>query len=350
MYVFPFDSRRKVVRSEKGFTLVELLVVIAIIGVLVGLLLPAVQAAREAARRMQCSNNLKQLGLAVHNYVDVHKVVPMGYQETGFRSGVPRPPELGGWLHGGTGFCWNTFLLPYMEQTALYNQFNLSFPMCSSATPEGTRNCQLCATLVPFARCPSDTAPPTKAVGNPGQPGYIENAATSSYKAQSSSFDEGRYASWFTNPQQGNGLFFRDSGVSFRDITDGLSNTICFGEATWAGSQETLMYGITTPPFGYAQNNEQMTMSCGQWPMNPSPLASPRPLLRARTFHSLHVGGAQFVFADGSVHFISENIQNTSREWIGNTSDPFDSAHGGVGYGAYQRLFSRNDGLVLAEY
>lgn len=138
-------------RKRVGFTLVELLVVIAIIGILVGLLLPAVQAAREAARRMQCSNNLKQLGLAAHNYADAHKTFPSGFVSSLIDPGAPAAAELTVWT-------WGAFILPFIEQGNLANTLQVSkLPLSAAlATPAG-----LVAATTPLAgfACPSDSGP-----------------------------------------------------------------------------------------------------------------------------------------------------------------------------------------------
>jgi prepilin-type N-terminal cleavage/methylation domain-containing protein len=129
-------------RNQRGFTLVELLVVIAIIGILVGLLLPAVQAAREAARRMQCSNNLKQLALSAHNYESSHRVFPTGYIRTS----------------GGAGWGWGALMLPFMEQTALSSQLQVTRANLDTVLASPPSNMRaLMQTPLPTFLCPSDT-------------------------------------------------------------------------------------------------------------------------------------------------------------------------------------------------
>ena len=141
---------------RKGFTLVELLVVIAIIGILVGLLLPAVQAARAAARRMQCSNNLKQLGLAVHNYHDANKSFPSGFI-TNYPAGALNTAAMMS-VTQRTHWSWGAFVLPYIEQTALYNTLNPGQSSMDAllATPAGLA---ALTTPIPSFVCPSDTGP-----------------------------------------------------------------------------------------------------------------------------------------------------------------------------------------------
>jgi prepilin-type N-terminal cleavage/methylation domain-containing protein len=339
-------------RPRRGFTLIELLVVIAIIAILIALLLPAVQQAREAARRTQCKNNLKQMALALHNYHDTHNVFPIGRQLRA--SGNPNSGPLTG---NGNGWAWSTYILPYIDQAPLYNQFDLNFPMCNKSTPQGLRNCELVKTAVPYALCPSDTAPANATMGASGDAHQVVDWAVTSYKAQASSFYEGRYAWPSSDAVHSNGIFFNDSQIRIRDITDGTSNTILLGEVTWALSKVQRMYGTINTTTGTATTSSPYTnWSVGQHPMNPSLTALPEFQLRTMTFHSLHEGGAHFAFGDGAVRFLSENIQNTSRNWVGGIGggfgtpgDVFDAANGGQGYGIYQRLFSRNDNLVIGE-
>ncbi len=190
-------------RRSRGFTLIELLVVIAIIAVLIALLLPAVQAAREAARRAQCVNNLKQIGIALHNYHDVVGRLPDG--------------------HFGTG--WNDWsasvmLLPYMEQTQLYNAINFNSQAGSAAAPGWPPNTTIFAINLNVLNCPSDTDRLTNGLGHQS---YCGNAGT----APEAFFDNNGHGA-------ANGLFFSTNNnlqpVGFRDITDGLSNTAAYSE------------------------------------------------------------------------------------------------------------------------
>ena len=175
-------------RARRAFTHVELLVVIANIGILVGLLLPAVQAAREAARRMQCSNNLKQLGLALHNYELAHRKLPF--------------------CSGGTGTSYSalSLLLPYMEQGNLHQRINFSL-----ASSDVLNDVPRLTEVVGF-RCPSDQENTRPSAG--GAVNYYPNKGTTTL--------------W--QDANGNGIFFRNSGVGFRDILDGTSNTAGFSE------------------------------------------------------------------------------------------------------------------------
>jgi prepilin-type N-terminal cleavage/methylation domain-containing protein/prepilin-type processing-associated H-X9-DG protein len=326
-------------RLRLGFTLVELLVVIAIIGVLVALLLPAVQTAREAARRLQCGNNLKQLGLAMHNYVDTYKAFPIGHLYRGVSDGNPTDDQ------GGTGFGWGSALLPYIEQQALYSQFDFRYPITNT---NPTRNLTLAQTYLPGFTCPSDFKPKN------WTDGAVTNSATSSYKACGTSYDswQGGAVGAIPNRNRYNGMFDRDNrGMSLRipEVTDGLSNQFMIAEAKYkmdaGGRNRGRIYGATDITNG-AQGASNALMINGQWQMNwTAPEGNPQP---HRTAASHHPGGAQFCLADGSVRFVSETIQHTATAWIDNNH--IFTQSNGQPYGMYQRLFSIADGLQLTEF
>ncbi len=166
--------RHSASHCSSGFTLVELLVVIAIIGVMVGLLLPAVQSAREAARRMSCSNNLKNIGLALHNYHDTHNKFPIGHDYRGDFDGNRLNAE------GGSGFGWATGLLHFIEQGNQFDRFDPRYPAGENTI---TRNREVCQTPLALFSCPSDTKPPQ------WNDGAIPNSATSSYQGAGSAYD-----------------------------------------------------------------------------------------------------------------------------------------------------------------
>ncbi len=311
---------------------------IAIIGILVGLLLPAVQAAREAARRMQCSNNLKQFGLAIHNYADTYKKFPIGHQ---FRGHFDGDVVNNG---GGTAFNWGWALLPYIEQGNLFNQFNSAWPLMEKTI---TQNGVLAATPQAVFSCPSDTKP---LVFNDGA---ITPSATSSYQGNSGSYDGYATVATTASPNQlrHNGFFQVDArgNYSFKDISDGTSNTIAVIETKWDMDNNrrnrSRIYG-GSDQITHAVGAVNTSLVCGQWPMNlTQPEGNTQP---HRTAGSNHTGGAQAVFADGSVHFISENIFHTATVWIDN-ANAYDGPNKGLNYGTYQRLFSVSDGLVMSE-
>lgn len=305
---------------------------IAIIAILVALLLPAVQQAREAARRSSCKNNLKQIGLALANYHDVHSTFPPGWAQmssadnygtasidadTGHRlltTNVPFP-----------AWGWGAFILPFVEQSALYDRsIGAGIPLSYT----GDAN-EVATTPLSVYRCPSDQGPTVRLGGsNP----YL-NGAMSNYPAN------GGHRFIPANNIGGRdgittGLFWGGSRVRYQDITDGTSNTIAVGESVWMHFDGEIWRAKTWA--GCQQSGrEQCThdlLSTGNSPLNPT---SANDLMRRRTFHSLHKGGAHFLFADGAVRFISEHIEFVSGNNVA---------------GIYKILLSRNDGLVAGEF
>ena len=349
-------------RNQRGFTLIELLVVIAIIAVLIALLLPAVQQAREAARRSQCKNNLKQLGLALHNYHEVTNFLPRLNQ---------------GSRYDGTGDGWRSFsahamILPYMDQAPLYNKINFSVNACcdngggpynmeSAGNPTGIQLNTLGP--IPGFVCPSD-----QRVDTPGPNNYA--------------VCEGPNKTFNISNNEQNGAFNRTPWVSFAGFPDGLSNTIFMGEICKSGaggsptSQTVLSEarngsgiapdGQTNGASSYPNGLTKATVdgwgtAClavasvngnrvgGSWYHGESGRTGYNTLLGINSrfpncsFHcggchydgsvligarSLHTGGAHHLLGDGAVKFISENL-----DWV-----------------TYQRLGARNDGEVVGEF
>lgn len=298
-------------RPRPAFTLVELLVVIAIIGVLVGLLLPAVQAAREAARRMQCSNNVKQLGLAFHNYHDTFKKFPINYAErtrNGFGGGGP--------AISNTGKSWMQMILPQLEQGNMFNRINFIAGL-DPAAPNGfdpaavQQNRQIAMTVVNTFLCPSDGDTEGVLDGRSDAPtGLDDEWAITNYKAcAGSNWGWGTFAwdstpKWSTNGlNDGNGIICSNQQDTYKfkkmgSVVDGTSNTFFIGEALPDWTRWNWWYNpnaVTATcaiPLNYVQ---RVPKNIGNWPNNYS-------------FASYHVGGGNFGFGDGSVQFISENI------------------------------------------
>lgn len=323
-------------KTHKGFTLIELLVVIAIIAILVALLLPAVQQAREAARRTQCKNHLKQLGLALHNYVDVNTVLPPG---ASVDLSVTSTANNGSWgVHGR--------ILPYLEQGSLYDQVDLSIAWDFQTPIDGLK--------IPIYACPSD--PKSDQARDPGS-GKVTLYPTSY------GFN---YGTWFvfnpTNSQGGDGLFYPNSKLSFRDAVDGSSNTLLASEVKgWtpytrnggpsttvrpdmvpqaetivaSGTDFKTNTGHTEWPDGRVHHtgvtttltpNSNVTYSNGgtlyeevdfnSWQEGKDGSAG-SPTYAVITARSYHQGTVNAVLLDGSVRSISENIDLSIWRGIG---------------------------------
>ncbi len=331
----------------RGFTLIELLVVIAIIAVLIALLLPAVQQAREAARRTQCKNNLKQLGLANHNYHDVANRFPIN--------------------EGSVGASTLVYLLPYIDQAPLYNSLNYtgcwSDGLAGKPPTQDTRvmwnntnGTPLYRRIMPAFQCPTDPgsgtmittggqgAPTSYATSMGAQQINCYNACTLPFSVDE--FALGNAEGNLALPGQLSGIVNRGLGAYYpgvplgtyavwsaaiRDITDGTSNTILMGEVrqscgtsvgtSWGWTHPDSLWYATTAPINYN--------TC---PDNPG-YSGTNPCMTtcyttAYGFKSKHTGGAQFVMADGAVKFLSENIDLTT----------------------YRRLGGRADGNVVGEF
>lgn len=287
------SSSRSVPPRRRGFTLIELLVVIAIIAVLIALLLPAVQQAREAARRTQCRNNLKQLGLALHNYHDVANTLPPGWISVnvfGFHSAHD----------GASGVGWAAMILPYMEQKNTYELFD---PRFSIADPV---NAPFMAVQIPAYKCPSDPQPEYFEIEEEGGGPVLARLPIANYigsfgpdELDGCENSPGNFPVLASGQCKGAGTFYHNSRVRFRDLTDGTSNTFLAGErrtrsdigwfSTWTGM--------------VAEGEEAFQRICGSADHPPND-----PDMHFDDFSSNHTGGAQFCLGDGSVRFVSENI------------------------------------------
>jgi prepilin-type N-terminal cleavage/methylation domain-containing protein len=316
----------------KGFTLIELLVVIAIIAVLIGLLLPAVQQAREAARRSQCKNNLKQIGLAFHNYHDIARQLPFGYYA------VPSGPI--------NAASWGLMLLPYLDQGPLYKKFNFrSPPMKPPQTGHSaavlTANVAIISTPLPVFNCPSTPSPaPTYDVTVPagvfaGFPAMAWTAANSDYGAASgvrSVFANQAYAN-FPGGASSNreGALNAFSTTSTADLRDGTTNTILVGERTGgaviynyggvpanlspiSAGQQALIRATNGGGWGDVLNAEHWLDGALATGVTGSSIGSGGPCAinctnaRGKGFFCFHTGGAHFVMADGAVRLINQNV------------------------------------------
>jgi prepilin-type N-terminal cleavage/methylation domain-containing protein/prepilin-type processing-associated H-X9-DG protein len=331
-----------------GFTLVELLVVIAIIGILIGLLLPAVNAARESGRRTQCQNNLHQLGTAAHCHLGDHGCFPPGCRSDG-RS-----------LDENWG--WGAFLLPYTEYASLYKQLGVDNRklMALFADPKGPA---LLQTPLKVFRCPTDTTPvllpaDLRAFYGNGNKNKIELSA-SNYAACQGLFDIG--ADDAGAAMRNNGVFFNNSSITPAQITDGLSHTFMFGErdkrcgaAYWAGSRNPegpCHWGVyeVRGRVSMEFNNNSRNSSVPQ-PNNTTGSLFSNGVSWCNAcgegFNSSHPGGANFVFCDNSVHFISDNIDFNNagyKKGAGNMNGVILTQ-----LGVYQRLGIRNDGQAIS--
>jgi prepilin-type N-terminal cleavage/methylation domain-containing protein/prepilin-type processing-associated H-X9-DG protein len=277
--------------NRKAFTLIELLVVIAIIGILIGLLLPAVQKVRGAAARLQCMNNLKQIGLAGHNFHDTQTSLPPGYAAS--------VSYVDGATDTSPGWGWAAFLLPYIEQDNLANAISFNLPI------EHPANATAVQSMLKIYLCPSDQAPNTAFMVSDafGQP--IALAAPSSYAACVGG-DESDTAG-----PVGLGIFYRNSHTRLTDIRDGTSQTILVGERAWSNAQGIWAGAIANGVLARGPRNPNPGNGAASYPAATLVLAHSH-LNNAKTdtdgglddFSSFHTGGSNFVFADGSVHFI----------------------------------------------
>lgn len=274
-------------RQANGFTLIELLVVISIIGVLVGLLLPAVQQAREAARRMSCSSNLRQVGLAIQNYHSAHKRLPPGYLATFDAVGNEYGPEWG----------WGSMILVELEQTSLMQQISFGLPI------EHPSNAAARTTQISSFLCPSDTvkspwnAATRDSMGNPGA--TICQVAASNYAGVLGSREP---------IGDGDGVLYRNSRLGMKDITDGTSTTMIVGEnsqrwgvATWTGTVTgaLLFPPPNSPALPHAEPSSSMVLG---HTFEGAPNSQD---LELNNFSSLHAAGGHMLFIDGHVHFLS---------------------------------------------
>jgi prepilin-type N-terminal cleavage/methylation domain-containing protein/prepilin-type processing-associated H-X9-DG protein len=324
---------------KKGFTLVELLVVIAIIGILIALLLPAVQAAREAARRMQCTNNLKQLGIASHNYHDTYGTLPPLYIYYG--AAQDNYPAWG----------WGVLIMQFMEMDNIYDQFSPDTrtlqSVCNGNNPT-TVDYELMSTYLPAFGCPSDNGgelndrrnfPATNVLNKSNHPLAKANYVAS----QGMQFCQSRYDEDFWSSDPGapkpRGMFYGNSDLTLAKCKDGTSNTFLFGErstdneaAYWIGCGRVRQDAAWGTPKIAGRTHVLL---------NPVPGSTNN----YKGFSSWHPGGANFCFTDGSVHFIAETIDYGMGGWSWRTGIQNENT-----LGTYQKLSVRDDELPLGRF
>jgi prepilin-type N-terminal cleavage/methylation domain-containing protein len=285
---------------RRAFTLVELLVVIAIIGILVALLLPAVQAAREAARRAQCKNNLKQIGLALHNYESARGVFPPGYTSAATTKNGPGT---------GPGWGWGAYILPYLEESALFQQIDLK----SNIEVDMSPNKDLRVMNLQVFRCPSDSVEVPIFDVTGASPST--QVAFGNYVGVAGTYEVSVY------PDDGNGVLFRNRSIAIKQITDGLSHTMMVSERASRQSPETTwvgaVVGAVIPPkvSGYENEGPPALVLTNTGPsrdQNGQPIANPRvpnnTLGHVEDSNSMHPQGVDIMFCDGSVQTINNDI------------------------------------------
>lgn len=272
--------------KRKGFCFLELLVIAAIASVLLALTLPSIVNAQEEARQAQCKNNLKQFGLAMHNYHDVFRTLPPAW--------VAQKPDADEGLFMG----WGAFLLPFVDQAPLYN--SLKFDDVPKNDPKILR------TVLPIYRCPSDPMADLNPIRG--------NWATSSYSGNSGNE---RLPGSDDTPAKTNGIMYRNSKIGFRNITDGTSNTFMLGERGLR-SASGIWLGVTKN----RNENDAMTDCSHQARLN----------RHITSFSSLHPNGAHFLMCDGSVRMIDNEIDSKQK------------------LGTYQKLSQRDDGEAIGDF
>ncbi|MCA9003990.1 MAG: DUF1559 domain-containing protein [Planctomycetaceae bacterium] len=290
--------------AKRGFTLIELLVVIAIIAILIALLLPAVQQAREAARRSTCKNNMKQLGIALHNYHETHRIFPQMHVEN-IRNTTYDPVD------GESYLGWNFMLLPFMDQAPLYNKINLNKPWRS---PTGTvLQPTLIKTPIASLACPSDPADGVNPnIGNFGKSNYV--GLYSCYRLlPGTTTISGVTSAWADH-----------NARNIKSFRDGMSNVLLLGERTteggysgavWAGSNAYVH--STAGNIGSWSYHTAVVRTFQGWSTNSDQALSSYYMINgvsntgstnAWGLSSSHEGGCHFLLGDGAVRFISENV------------------------------------------
>lgn len=318
-------------RHHSGFTLIELLVVIAIIAVLIALLLPAVQQARESARRSQCKNNLKQLGLGLHNYHDSHKVFPAASWSlkscinTATFVGDPSPKDASGWVS----------VLPYLDQAAITTKYNYNQaasdaiasgagnPNAVAGNPNTNGNGAIVATLLPIFLCPSDPNLKTQvpdsqfySIGFNSNPAATLRGARTNYDFSTNCTVNCNL--WRTLNSTQRNMFGENSSTGLRDLRDGASTTIMVcettldvtnGEGNCWGYRGWVMNGLD--PTCTQQTAGGVPAGINRW-LRGTGASTPNQLGSWGWVGSLHSGGCHFTMGDGAVRFVSQSISITT--------------------------------------
>lgn len=292
-----------IARHRAAFTLIELLVVLAIIGILLALLLPAVQMAREAARRASCQSNLRQLGLALHNYHDSYNCYPAGWIGVNPSTGASDQAGLNGW-------AWGAKLLPQLDNAALYNQIQFGQAMTNPANADAR------LTPLPIFRCPSDGVGPRFTIRDPGGTALIE-LSTANYVGSfgtecvfesCANLPPGR-------PCLGNGVFHQNSFTTNGHVLDGLSATVFVGERRSVDQKDWFSTWNGYVP--RAREAPDRFLGTADHPPNSTSD-------HFDDFSSPHTGGAYMLLGDGGVRFVNSNIDRGIFHALG-TRDNKDS-------------------------
>jgi prepilin-type N-terminal cleavage/methylation domain-containing protein len=338
-------------KRRRGFTLIELLVVIAIIAVLIALLLPAVQQAREAARRSTCKNNLKQIGIALHSYLEMKNMFPPGYI------------YMGDQVNAREMWGWSALLLPQLDQGPLFEQLDINNRRLEQILATGTGAgglAPLTQTPLEIFRCPTDPGGSNGTTRVPQQRHFGGGrgvaaaglgqflVAPSNYMGVSGNRHQTPEQAATATPVEGNennGVFSWNSNVRERDVTDGVSNTLMVGErdgfecksGTWVGVRNSYNNGGQRGQWVVLGGAHGVTLTLNAYPWDNGNNGC------AEGFSSMHAGGAHFLMGDGRVVFISENIHFNG---AGRNAVNANAAN----MGTYQRLMRRNDKQTIGEF
>lgn len=287
---------------RRGFTVVEVLTVMAVVVIATVLVLPAIQRSRADARETRCKYHLKQIGLALHNYHETYVTFPPGWTNG---HSEPAPDKRFGWVSAA---------LPFLDQIRLYNELDFDEPNETSQA--------LLKTALPVVRCPSDPTPAVNSLrGSWGTANYSGNFGSEPLPRWAPSDYSGFWPGQSPTPTTASGLFYLNSRVRIRDIRDGTVNTIMVGERC-VDSRAGLWFGVRGNEF----EDDQVTDCSPGNEINSGDSG----------YSSFHGGGANFLLVDGSVNFISEDID--SREGTGRDM------------GVYQRISSRSDGVAVPRF